>query len=119
METGATAPVARSMHGDILVVTIDNPPVNALGVDVRRALVEAIEAADGDAAVKAVLLTGSGNLAVNATSAITLTNGANDYSGTTTVTGGTLRAGVANAIDDSSLVIGAADHQGPLDDSFN
>lgn len=60
METGATAPVARSMHGDILVVTIDNPPVNALGVDVRRALVQAIEAADGDAAVKAVLLTGSG-----------------------------------------------------------
>lgn len=50
------------------------------------------------------LLTGSGNLAVDATSAITLTNGANDYSGTTTVTGGTLRAGVANAIDDSSLV---------------
>ena len=60
METGATAPVARSMHGDILVVTIDNPPVNALGVDVRRALVEAIDAADGDAAVAAVLLVGSG-----------------------------------------------------------
>lgn len=60
METGATAPVARSMHGDILVVTIDNPPVNALGVDVRRALVQAIEAADADAAVKAVLLTGAG-----------------------------------------------------------
>jgi len=60
METGATAPVARSMHGDILVVTIDNPPVNALGVVVRRALVEAIDAADGDAAVAAVLLVGSG-----------------------------------------------------------
>lgn len=60
METGATAPVARSMHGDILVVTIDNPPVNALGVDVRRALVEAIDAADSDAAVAAVLLVGSG-----------------------------------------------------------
>lgn len=60
METGASAPVARSMHGDILVVTIDNPPVNALGVDVRRALVEAIDAADGDAAVAAVLLVGSG-----------------------------------------------------------
>ena len=45
---------------DILVVTIDNPPVNALGVDVRRGLVEAIAAAEADAAVKAVLITGSG-----------------------------------------------------------
>jgi len=60
MHTGATGPVARAMHGDILVVTIDNPPVNALGVDVRRGLVEAIAAAEGDAAVKAVLITGSG-----------------------------------------------------------
>ncbi|MBD8563092.1 enoyl-CoA hydratase/isomerase family protein [Oxalobacteraceae sp. CFBP 8763] len=60
MHTGATGPVAHAMHGDILVVTIDNPPVNALGVDVRRGLVEAIAAAEGDAAVKAVLITGSG-----------------------------------------------------------
>jgi 3-hydroxyacyl-CoA dehydrogenase len=60
MHTGATGPVARAMHGDILVVTIDNPPVNALGVDVRRGLVEAIAAAETDAAVKAVLITGSG-----------------------------------------------------------
>ena len=60
MHTGATGPVARAMHGDILVVTIDNPPVNALGVDVRRGLVEAIAAAEADATVKAVLITGSG-----------------------------------------------------------
>jgi 3-hydroxyacyl-CoA dehydrogenase len=60
MHTGATGPVARAMHGDILVVTIDNPPVNALGVDVRRGLVEAIAAAKTDAAVKAVLISGSG-----------------------------------------------------------
>jgi len=60
MQTGASAPVARAMHGDILVVTIDNPPVNALGVDVRRGLVQAIDAADADAAVKAVLIVGSG-----------------------------------------------------------
>ena len=60
METGATAPVVRAMHGDILVVTIDNPPVNALGVDVRRGLLEAIEAAEGDAAVAAVLILGAG-----------------------------------------------------------
>ena len=42
MHTGATGPVARAMHGDILIVTIDNPPVNALGVDVRRGLTAAI-----------------------------------------------------------------------------
>ncbi|MEM8513646.1 3-hydroxyacyl-CoA dehydrogenase [Massilia sp. MP_M2] len=60
MQTGATAPVARAMHGDILVVTIDNPPVNALGVAVRRGLCEAIDAADADPAVKAVLIVGSG-----------------------------------------------------------
>ncbi|MBD8631567.1 enoyl-CoA hydratase/isomerase family protein [Oxalobacteraceae sp. CFBP 8755] len=60
MHTGATGPVARAMHGDILVVTIDNPPVNALGVDVRRGLAAAIDAAGTDAAVKAVLIVGSG-----------------------------------------------------------
>ncbi|MBD8542460.1 enoyl-CoA hydratase/isomerase family protein [Oxalobacteraceae sp. CFBP 8761] len=60
MHTGATGPVARAMHGDILVVTIDNPPVNALGVDVRRGLAAAIDAAVADAAVKAVLIVGSG-----------------------------------------------------------
>jgi 3-hydroxyacyl-CoA dehydrogenase len=60
MHTGATGPVARAMHGDILVVTIDNPPVNALGVDVRRGLVKAIDAAGADSAVKAVLIVGSG-----------------------------------------------------------
>ncbi len=60
MHTGATGPVARAMHGDILVVTIDNPPVNALGVDVRRGLTAAIDAAGADAAVKAVLIVGSG-----------------------------------------------------------
>lgn len=60
MHTGATGPVARAMHGDILVVTIDNPPVNALGVDVRRGLTAAIDAARADASVKAVLIVGSG-----------------------------------------------------------
>jgi len=60
MHTGATGLVARAMHGDVLVVTIDNPPVNALGVDVRRGLTAAIDAAGADAAVKAVLIVGTG-----------------------------------------------------------
>jgi len=64
MNSGANAQVAsqvtREQHGDILLVSIDNPPVNALGVDVRRGLLEAIEAADADPAVKTVLIVGAG-----------------------------------------------------------
>ena len=64
MNSGANAQVTpqvtREQHGDILLVSIDNPPVNALGVDVRRGLLEAIEAADADPLVKAVLIVGAG-----------------------------------------------------------
>ncbi len=52
--------VSRSLHGNVLVVTLDHAPVNALSVDVRRGLVDAIDAAEGDAAVAAVLLVGAG-----------------------------------------------------------
>ncbi|QGW80785.1 3-hydroxyacyl-CoA dehydrogenase NAD-binding domain-containing protein [Variovorax paradoxus] len=51
----------RAPHpGGVFVVTIDNPPVNALGVDVRRGLVAAIEAAEVDSAAAAVLIVGAG-----------------------------------------------------------
>jgi 3-hydroxyacyl-CoA dehydrogenase len=61
MNSGAsTAVVKCEQRGDILLVTIDNPPVNALGVDVRRGLLAAIEAADADSALAAVLLVGAG-----------------------------------------------------------
>ena len=52
--------VATRREGDVLVVTIDNPPVNALGVAVRRGLKDAIGQAGADAAVKAVLIVGVG-----------------------------------------------------------
>ncbi|MDY7577092.1 3-hydroxyacyl-CoA dehydrogenase NAD-binding domain-containing protein [Herbaspirillum sp. RTI4] len=52
--------VTRELRGDILLVTINQPPVNALGVDVRRGLLVAIEAADADAAVRAVVIVGAG-----------------------------------------------------------
>ena len=52
--------VTFQRQADVLVVTIDNPPVNALGVDVRRGLVAAIDAAEADAAVAAVLIVGAG-----------------------------------------------------------
>jgi len=61
MSSGApNAVVRREQRGDILLVTIDNPPVNALGADVRAGLLAAIEAADADPAVAAVLIAGSG-----------------------------------------------------------
>jgi len=52
--------VVRELRGKILLVTINNPPVNALGVDVRRGLIAALDAADADPEVEAVLLVGAG-----------------------------------------------------------
>jgi 3-hydroxyacyl-CoA dehydrogenase len=52
--------VPQELRGRILVVTIDNPPVNALGANVRYELQLAIEAAETNAAVDAVLLLGAG-----------------------------------------------------------
>ncbi|WP_336727117.1 3-hydroxyacyl-CoA dehydrogenase NAD-binding domain-containing protein [Achromobacter ruhlandii] len=60
----ASAP-AGAVHtrrdGDVLVVTIDHPPVNALSAEVRAGLARAIDQAGGDPQVRAVLLTGAGN----------------------------------------------------------
>src|SRR4029453_16004885 len=57
----AAAPAVTSVRRDnVLVVTVDNPPVNALGVDVRRGLVDAIGAAQSDDAIAVVLIVGAG-----------------------------------------------------------
>lgn len=52
--------VAWQRNGSVLIVTIDNPPVNALSVDVRRGLAAALEAAADDPEIRAVLLLGAG-----------------------------------------------------------
>jgi 3-hydroxyacyl-CoA dehydrogenase len=52
--------VTRELRGKILLIAIDNPPVNALGADVRRGILTAIDAAEADAHVAAVLLLGAG-----------------------------------------------------------
>jgi len=75
----------------------------------------------GAADMKAAII-GSGDLAINATDAITLTNASNAYTGATTVTGGILRAGAANIIDDSSqltLNAGTAFDLNGFDQSVN
>ncbi|HEY0625436.1 MAG TPA: 3-hydroxyacyl-CoA dehydrogenase NAD-binding domain-containing protein [Allosphingosinicella sp.] len=51
-----TSPITTTRHGDVLIVTSNNPPVNALGHAVREGLVKAIEEADSDEAVKAVVI---------------------------------------------------------------
>ena len=40
------SPISTQIHHDILVVTSNNPPVNALGAAVRHGLVAAIEEAE-------------------------------------------------------------------------
>lgn len=56
----ASSVVTTALHGDVLVVNIDNPPVNALGAAVRQGLLAAMQQAQADAAVAAVLLVGAG-----------------------------------------------------------
>jgi 3-hydroxyacyl-CoA dehydrogenase len=51
-----TSPISTHRHGDVLIVTSNNPPVNALGAAVRQGLVAAIEEAEGDDAIKAVVI---------------------------------------------------------------
>ncbi len=55
-----TTVVRTAKDGDLLVVTIDHPPVNAISVDVRRGLMAAMDEAEADASVKGVLLLGAG-----------------------------------------------------------
>lgn len=55
-----TVAVQHALRGSVLVVTIDHAPVNALNADVRRGLIDAIETADANAAVRAVLIVGAG-----------------------------------------------------------
>ena len=48
------------VHGDVAVISLNNPPVNGLGLSTRQAIVEGLEKAENDAAVKAIVLTGAG-----------------------------------------------------------
>jgi 3-hydroxyacyl-CoA dehydrogenase len=50
------SPISTHKHHDVLVVTSNNPPVNALGAAVRQGLVAAIEQAEADDSVKAVVI---------------------------------------------------------------
>ncbi|MEG3155740.1 3-hydroxyacyl-CoA dehydrogenase NAD-binding domain-containing protein [Sphingomonas sp. RB1R13] len=55
-----TSPISTHKHGSTLIVTSNNPPVNALGAAVRQGLVAAIEQATGDDAIHSVVITCAG-----------------------------------------------------------
>ena len=48
------------VRGDIAVITMENPPVNGLGLSTRQGIVAGLAQAQADASVKAVVLTGAG-----------------------------------------------------------
>src|SRR5690606_40651646 len=52
--------VTTTLRDGIAVITFDNPPVNGLGLDVRRGLAEALDAARADPAVQGIVLTAAG-----------------------------------------------------------
>ncbi|HEU4374706.1 MAG TPA: enoyl-CoA hydratase-related protein, partial [Telluria sp.] len=48
------------VNGSVAVITLNNPPVNGLGLETRTAAVEGIRKAQADDAVKAIVITGAG-----------------------------------------------------------
>jgi len=48
------------VRDDIAVISLNNPPVNGLGLETRSAAVAALQRAQADAAIKAIVLTGAG-----------------------------------------------------------
>jgi 3-hydroxyacyl-CoA dehydrogenase len=48
------------VNGSVAVITLNNPPVNGLGLATRTAAVEALRRAQADDAVKAIVITGAG-----------------------------------------------------------
>jgi 3-hydroxyacyl-CoA dehydrogenase len=48
------------LHGEVAVITLNNPPINGLGWATRLALTNALARAHADAAVNAIVITGAG-----------------------------------------------------------
>ena len=49
------------INAGIAVLKFDNPPVNSLGLELRQSIVDAIDRANADPAVQAIVLIGSGS----------------------------------------------------------
>ncbi|MFI5445828.1 3-hydroxyacyl-CoA dehydrogenase NAD-binding domain-containing protein [Polaromonas sp. UC242_47] len=48
------------VHGNVAVISLDNPPVNGLGHATRLGITDSLQKANADAAVKSIVLTGAG-----------------------------------------------------------
>ncbi|MBS0293889.1 MAG: enoyl-CoA hydratase/isomerase family protein [Proteobacteria bacterium] len=59
-EQASASPVQIRLDGEVLVVTIHNPPVNALGQAVRAGLLAAVEQLEQNAQARAMLIVGAG-----------------------------------------------------------
>ena len=55
-----TDKIAYSRHDDIVVLRIENPPVNALSQAVRQGLAEGMDRAEVEDGVRAVMIVGEG-----------------------------------------------------------
>ena len=54
------SPVSYALDGEVAVITIDNPPVNALSHAVREGLLKSVERFQGDSKAKAAVLAATG-----------------------------------------------------------
>ncbi len=54
--------IETQRHGTVLTIRIGNPPVNALSEDVRRGIYQAIDAAQSDDGVSAIVIHGAGRM---------------------------------------------------------
>ncbi len=48
------------VHGDVAIITLNNPPVNGLGLSTRLGITDGMAQANADAAVKSIIITGGG-----------------------------------------------------------
>ena len=48
------------VRGPVAVITLDNPPVNGMGIATRKALADGVIKAEADDAIKALVITGAG-----------------------------------------------------------
>src|SRR5882757_5268897 len=60
LENGVSGVVKTEIRDGLAILTIDNPPVNALSIEVRRGLSQAMENVSKDTQVRAVVITCAG-----------------------------------------------------------
>ena len=51
------SPVTSAPHGAVTVITVDNPPVNALSQAVREGIASAVAIAEADDTCEAIIIT--------------------------------------------------------------